>query len=60
MGDCNGNGHVTVDELVRGADIALGNAMLISCPQFDCNANGRVTVDCLVKAIDAAVKGCGG
>jgi YVTN family beta-propeller protein len=58
VGDCNGNGHVLVDELVKGVNIALGTAPLGDCPQFDCNGTGHVTVDCLIKGVNAALNGC--
>ncbi len=57
-GDCNGDLIVTVDELVRGVNIALGNSEVASCPAFDCNDSGSVTVDCLVRAVNSAVDAC--
>lgn len=57
-GDCDGSGSVTVDELVRGVGIALGNLALDTCPIFDCNGSAQVTVDCLVRAVTAALDGC--
>jgi hypothetical protein len=58
VGDCNSNGKVTVDELVKGVNIALGTAPLGDCPAFNCNGTGRVTVDCLVRGVNAALSGC--
>lgn len=58
FGDCNGNGEVTVDELITGVNIALGAAPLGSCPRFDTDGNGMVTVDELVAAVNAALNGC--
>ena len=60
VGDCAGNRTVTVDELVKGVNIALGNAALDQCSAFDCNHNRHVTVDCLMQAVDNALNGCGG
>ncbi len=57
-GDCDGGGTVTVDELLRGANIALGGATISDCPAFDCNGTGQVTVDCVVAAVDFALNGC--
>ena len=59
-GDCDGNHQITVDELVKGVNIALGNLALDQCPAFNCNGTGVVTVDCLVKAVNAALNGCVG
>ena len=58
-GDCDSNHSITIDELVKGVDIALGTANLDQCSAFDCNGNGHVTVDCIVKAVDAALNSCG-
>ena len=57
-GDCNGDGAVTVDELVLGVGIALGNQLLSACPNLDVNRDGQVTVAELLQAVDAAVRGC--
>jgi len=58
VGNCDHNGTVTIDELVKGVDIVLGSFPLDNCPEFDCNGNGEVTVDCLVKAVNHALNGC--
>lgn len=57
-GDCNGNGIVTVDELLAGVNIALGVAPLSACASFDTNNDRRVTVDELLAAVNAALTGC--
>jgi sugar lactone lactonase YvrE len=60
-GDCNGNGRVTVDELVVGVDLALGNASRSECTAFDPPPpSGAVEIDELVTAVAAAVRGCPG
>ena len=58
IGDCNSDGQITVDELVKGVNIALGLTTPDVCPAFDCNGNQKVTVDCLVKAVSASLNGC--
>lgn len=58
VGDCDGDRTVTVSDLVRGVNIALGTAALAECPNFDCNGAGEVTVDCIVKGVSAALNGC--
>jgi len=57
-GDCNANGMVTVDELVRGVNIGLGVQPVSTCPAMDFNGNAAVTVDELVKAVSNALGGC--
>jgi hypothetical protein len=58
VGDCDDSGTVTVDEIVKGVDIVLGERSLDQCPPLDCNGNGQVTVACLVQALGAALNGC--
>src|SRR5258708_414699 len=43
-GDCNGDGMVTVDELVTGVNIALDIQPLATCAAMDVNGDGQVTV----------------
>jgi len=57
-GDCNGDGTVTIDEMVLGVAIALGNDNLSSCPAVDANGDGVVTVDEIVAAVTNALNGC--
>jgi hypothetical protein len=58
IGDCDNSGKVTVDEIVKGVNIVLGERPLDQCPPLDCNGNGQVTVACLVQAVGAALNGC--
>ncbi len=58
-GDCDASGSVTVDEIVRGVNIALGSPPVDECPAFDRDGNRAVTVDEIVEAIDMALEGCG-
>jgi alpha-tubulin suppressor-like RCC1 family protein len=58
VGDCNGDGQVTVDELIIGINIALGNALLSACPQFDQNNDGAITVNEIIVAVNNALNGC--
>lgn len=51
-GDCNTDGTISVDELVRGVAIALGVIGLDTCPSLDVNADGAVTIDELIRAVD--------
>jgi hypothetical protein len=45
VGDCNNDGLITVDEVLRGVNIALGTLGLSQCSGFDLNRDGTVTVD---------------
>lgn len=54
-GDCDGDGHVGVDELVRAVGIALESQPLVSCAAADRDGDGRVRIDELVAALAAAL-----
>lgn len=60
VGDCNGDGEVSVDELVVGANIALGLSDLSECPPFDADRRGTVTVDELLQGVANSIAGCSG
>jgi pseudomonalisin len=57
-GDCNGDGAVTVDEILTGVNIALGATPDSQCPGLDANGDAMVTVDELLQAVDHALNGC--
>lgn len=59
-GDCDANGSVTVDEVLRGVNAALqlpGSA-LEACPSFDRNLDGAVTVEEILRAVGIALTTC--
>jgi hypothetical protein len=58
IGDCDGNGFVTVDEIITGINIALGNVDLFTCEDFDANGDSQVTVDEILTAVNNALDGC--
>lgn len=58
VGDCDDSGTVTVDETVRGVNIALGDADVSVCPQLDADGNRTVSIDELVTGVNAALNGC--
>lgn len=55
-GDCNGDGTVTIDELVVAVRIALGQAAAATCPTADVDGNGTVAVNELIAAVGAALR----
>jgi hypothetical protein len=56
VGDCKGDGSVTVNELVIAVNIALGQKELSECPAADQNGDGQVTIDELVVIVAAALE----
>jgi hypothetical protein len=57
-GDCNGDGAVTVDDLIKGVNIALGTTSIDACASFDTNGDGAVTINELIAAVNRALNGC--
>lgn len=58
VGDCNGDGMVTIDELVRAVNIALGTTALEQCSGVDGNRDRSVAIDELIRAVTHALQRC--
>jgi len=56
--DCNGDGQVLVNEVIRGVNIALDNIPLSECPAADVNGDGAVTIGELIDAVKDVISGC--
>ncbi len=56
-GDCDGDGTVSIAELIRGVNLALGSTDE-ACSAFDLDGNGSVAVNELIAAVRAALDGC--
>ena len=57
-GDCNGDGEVTIDELVMMVNIALGTRPLSDCAAGDSTRDGEITIDEIIRAVTRALSGC--
>jgi hypothetical protein len=57
-GDCSGDGTVTVDEILKGVGIALGNADLATCAAVNANNDDVVTIDEVLAAVTSVLTGC--
>jgi hypothetical protein len=57
-GDCNADGEVTIDELVRGVSIALELIGLDACPSLDTDGNAAVEINEVITAVNHALQGC--
>ena len=57
-GDCNGDGAVSNDETLIGANLALGTLSLRSCPPADRSGDGTVSVAEAVAAVGGSLNGC--
>jgi hypothetical protein len=56
-GDCDGNGVVTVSEVIVMVNDALGD--VLTCGAGDTNNDGKITVDEIVVGVSSALIGCG-
>lgn len=57
-GDCNADGEVTIDELVKGRQISRGDEDLSECPAADADGSGTVSGIDLEAAADDASGRC--
>jgi hypothetical protein len=59
VGDCDRDGVVSIDELVRGVNIGFGDlAAAQACTAADPNSDFTVSIDELVAAVRHALEGC--
>ena len=57
VGDCNGDGMVTINELIVGVNIVLGDLPVSACEAF-ANSEGQVTMAQLILGVNNALNGC--
>ncbi len=55
VSDCDSNGEVSIDEVLRAVNIALGSAPMVTCPEADSNEDREVAVDDVIASINAAL-----
>ena len=58
VGDCNGDGTVTVDDIITMVDIVLGAAPVDTCNAGDANGDHEITIDEILTAVNHAMRGC--
>lgn len=58
-GNCDAGPEVTIDEVIRGVNIALENFPLTVCVAFDSNRDGFVTISELIRSVNNLLFGCG-
>lgn len=57
VGDCEGDGEVSIDDLITGINIALGLLPVSDCPAL-ANMGGMVTITQLIQGVDNSLNGC--
>ncbi|MEO8602145.1 MAG: hypothetical protein ABI629_06185 [bacterium] len=56
-GDCDGDGEVSINELILAINILLGVAPPEACPGLMC-PSGTVDISCIIGGVNAAIAGC--
>lgn len=59
-GDCNGDGEVTIEEVVLAVRMLLQDEPMAACAAIDTSGDSKVTVDEIVRAVRALLEGCPG
>lgn len=57
-GDCDDSGHVTVNEVVKTVNMALGTMPMAVCPSVDMNDDEQVEITEVIGAVDSSIRGC--
>ena len=58
LGDCDGNGEVTVNETIIMVNITLGTMPFSACEAGDADGSGDITINEIVGAVNKALNGC--
>ena len=58
LGDCDGNGAVTVNEIIVMVNIDLGSLPVTGCPAADPDNTGTVSITQIIAAVSNALNGC--
>ncbi|MCX8072232.1 MAG: hypothetical protein N3C12_07265 [Candidatus Binatia bacterium] len=58
VGDCDGDGQVTIEEIIKMVNVALELQPVGSCAAGDANSDGAITVDEIILAVNKALNGC--
>jgi len=58
VGDCNGDGAVSIADLVTAVNISLGATAVSACPAADRNSDGLVAISELITAVGHGLRGC--
>ncbi len=57
-GDCNGDGRVSINEIITCVNIALGADQLSACAACDANGDGTIEINEIIQAVNNALNGC--
>lgn len=57
IGDCDGDLSVSIGDLIRGVNVALGNMPIAQCTRMDGDGDGRIAVAEIIRAVRASQTG---
>ncbi len=57
-GDCDGDGTVTINEVITMVNVTLDGSNAVTCTAGDANDDNAITVDEILAAVNAALSGC--
>ncbi len=58
VGDCNGSGDVTVNEILVMVNVAPGTTDVTTCAAGDPNHDGAITINEILAAVGSVLNGC--
>jgi len=58
VGDCGGTGSVTIEDLLKMINVALGSEEVFTCESGDQNRDSDITIDEILLAVANALNGC--
>ncbi len=57
-GDCNGDGGVSIGDLITAVNVSLGRADVSACTAADGDGDGEVAINELIRAVRNGLSGC--
>src|SRR5262245_48299936 len=57
-GDCNEDGAVSIDDLVKTVNVALSAMPMSACMSADPDSDSKVQIDEVVHAVQNSIRGC--
>jgi hypothetical protein len=58
LGDCDADGSVTVNELIKMVNVALGTSDVTACRAGDGDKDDTITINEIIAAVNNALNGC--
>jgi hypothetical protein len=59
VGDCDGAGEVTINEIITMVNIALGSQPVLACSAGDADTSGTIEINEIIQAVQNSLNDCG-